>query len=96
MRDWKNELRQQQFVNAWQMVALSGLSKAWLIREAKAGRLPYIMVGRSMMFDHAKISELLTQRAQESVNPSAPPPCKPAPPNVVYNDCTMRRANVGP
>lgn len=28
--------------------------------------------------------------------PTAPPPCKPAPANAMYNDCTMKRANVGP
>ncbi len=72
MTTYHDELRQQQFVNAFQMSSLSGMSKAWLHREAREGQLPYIMAGRSMMFDHAKITELLTKRAQEAVKPTDP------------------------
>jgi excisionase family DNA binding protein len=46
----------------------TGLPTAWLRREAEAGRLPFLWVGRRRMFNLAAVERILAERA------SAPAP----------------------
>jgi excisionase family DNA binding protein len=40
-----------------------GVPVAWLRREADAGRLPHLRVGRRRLFDLAVVSQVLAERA---------------------------------
>ncbi len=42
-----------------------GVSPSWLRREAAAGRLPAIQIGRSMMFDLEALRFAIKRRAQQ-------------------------------
>ena len=47
----------------------TGLPAAWLSREADSGRLPFIRVGRSRMFDLDEVVVALKERARERTQP---------------------------
>jgi hypothetical protein len=45
-----------------------GISVPWLKREADAGRLPCLRVGRSRMFDLAAVLKVLAERAESGMS----------------------------
>lgn len=50
-----------------QLAESTGLSVAWLKREADAGRLPCIRAGRRRMFDLAAVLDALAERRESGV-----------------------------
>jgi len=46
----------------------TGLPLAWLRREAKAGRIPSLRVGRRMLFDFETATAALERRHRETVH----------------------------
>ena len=52
------------FVSAIALSNELGLPLAWLKAEAKAGRIPSLMVGRRQMFDANYVRRVLAERAE--------------------------------
>lgn len=54
-------------LNLNQLSERTGLPAAWLKREADAGRLPFIRVGRSRMFEVGAVLRALADRKDHEV-----------------------------
>lgn len=61
------------FLTLNQLSHRTGLSAAWLKREADAGRLPCIRAGRQRMFDMAAVLKTLSERQYEGSDKCVPP-----------------------
>jgi hypothetical protein len=48
------------------------LPRKWLRREALAGRLPCLRVGRRLLFTTAAVEQVLAERAAKPVNKQGP------------------------
>lgn len=56
-------MQTRKFISANELARLTGLSAAWLKREAKEKRLPHIREGRRYMFNAEAVENALLQRA---------------------------------
>lgn len=70
-RDVIKTLRHSQLTDkllTWgELADATGLSPAWIKREAEAGRIPYLQVGARRMFDRNRVREVLDQRAAKII-----------------------------
>jgi hypothetical protein len=55
------------YVSLLRLAEESGLSPAWIRREAAAGRLPHLKVGRRTLFNPSSVAEALRDREQEAL-----------------------------
>ena len=58
---------ERKFVSALGLSNILGLPLAWLKAEAKAGRIPSLMVGRRRMFDANYVRHILAERAEREL-----------------------------
>lgn len=65
------DVEQRRLVNIRGLAAALGLSWTWLYGEARAGRLPYLRVGRRMLFDPEAVELALLHRAAHGLKESA-------------------------
>jgi hypothetical protein len=47
-----------------------GVTRDWLLQEAKAGRLPHLRIGRRLIFNVDAVTEAIASRAAELPTPS--------------------------
>ncbi|WP_432798688.1 helix-turn-helix domain-containing protein [Poriferisphaera sp. WC338] len=54
--------KRPKYIDVTALASLLGLPKKWLLREAKAGRLPYIHAGRRLLFNPDTVEKALRLR----------------------------------
>jgi excisionase family DNA binding protein len=57
---------------AWRLRHL-GITRDWLREEAKAGRLPSLRIGRTMLFNFDAVVEVIARRAAAGEAPAQQP-----------------------
>lgn len=55
---------EKRFTSLHRLAQLTGLPAEWLKREAKAGRIPYLEIGRRMMFNPKLVEQALMNRCE--------------------------------
>ena len=51
------------YISITELARTTGLPLAWLKDEAKAGRIPRLLVGRRLLFDPEAVDRVLAERA---------------------------------
>ena len=63
----------RRFVSTEELADRTGLSSAWIKREAAAGRLPSLRIGRRRMFEYAVVCEAIAAHyADPAIRHSVP------------------------
>jgi len=61
-------LPQTVFIPLVQTAKILGLPRDWLTREAEAGRIPHIVIGRQMYFNWKVVAECIITRMKQNAN----------------------------
>jgi hypothetical protein len=68
MTDRVDDKPKETFVPAYSASLRLGVPTAWLVREASAGRVPFLRVGKRMLFNLALVEKCLIDMAQNNVS----------------------------
>lgn len=73
-------VKRPRFVDAFELARSFRLPESWLLRQANAGRIPSLRIGRSYVrFDAGKVKECLARMAAEGMHFPRPTSADPLP-----------------